>query len=69
MWKKISKSADTDILTVGSIITNEPVKAKERYIIQSIEGDYIRAVHADGKISIKGMPATKLITEDWWVQE
>jgi hypothetical protein len=68
MWKKIGKSSTTESVRKGSIITTEPNNDRVRYEIQSIQNNYIRAIHADGKIC-KGFPAEKLISDNWWIQE
>jgi hypothetical protein len=69
MWKKIDSSIVAEELAIGSIITENPDDPRERYAIKLIQDDFVRAVHANGKISLKGLPKKVLISGNWWVEE
>ncbi|HMH22809.1 MAG TPA: hypothetical protein VK563_13580 [Puia sp.] len=69
MWKKIDSSVLAEGLIIGSIITENPDDPKEQYAIRSIQDGFVRAVHANGKISLKGFPTNVLISGNWWVEE
>jgi hypothetical protein len=69
MWKKIVSSAVAEGLIIGSIITENPDDPKEQYKIVSIQEGFVKAVHANGKISLKGFPTNVLISGNWWMED
>jgi hypothetical protein len=69
MWKKIDCDAIAEKLDIGNIISADPEDPQERYMIKLISDGYVRAVHTDGKISLKGFPTKVLISGNWWVKE
>jgi hypothetical protein len=69
MWKKIDNSAIAKDLVIGSIITENPDDPQERYAIKSIQDGFVKAIHANGKVSLKGLPTKVLVGGTWWVEE
>jgi hypothetical protein len=69
MWRKIDCDTIAEKLNIGHVISNDPDNPEERYTIKLIRDGYVRAVHSNGKISLKGFPTKVLISDNWWVKE
>lgn len=69
MWKKIDSPAVAKELKIDNIISEKPDDPQERYAIKSIQDGFVRAIHANGRISLKGLPVDALISRNWWVEE
>jgi hypothetical protein len=69
MWKKIDSDTVAEKLNIGSLISKDPDDPEERYMIKLISDGYVRAVHSNGKISLKGFPTKVLISGNWWVKD
>jgi hypothetical protein len=69
MWKKIDSSDVAEGLKIDNIISEKPGDPQERYAIKMIQDGFVRAVHANGRISLKGLPVKALISGNWWVED
>jgi hypothetical protein len=68
MWKKIDNSAIAKDLVIGSFITENPDDPQDQYAIMSIQDGYVKAIHANGRVSLKGFPTKVLVSGNWWVE-
>lgn len=69
MWRLIEDSSIIHGIFIGQIITKNPDNPIDQYKISFIHLGYVRAVHCNGRSSVKVFPEEELVSEKWWVKE
>ena len=68
MWKQITTNSHRYTIKAGDIISQTPNNFEERYEIQAIDFDFVRAVHCNGKNAITVFPYSDLFIDRWWIK-
>jgi hypothetical protein len=69
MWYLIESQADIKKIMCGRIITQRPDDPIDRYEITAMDGCCVRAMHNNGKVSLKIFSRDDLVRDHWWVFE
>ena len=69
MSKNIEQILHIEDVKQNDVIIFNYVGKMERYIVQSIDQFSVRAISAEGKVSIRIFPVNNLISDNWYIEK